>query len=397
MKKILGLSAIASLALSSSLYANSVAETFENLKVNGEIKAIYSDSNFLGATDSESISAIGGNLGIITEDYNGFSVGATFQASSVLGDDFNATTAGPQIDQFDASGAVLSEAYLQYKISNTNFKLGRQYIYTPLVSSALEGKSSESLLKDSFRAYLVTNTDIPNTSVTLGYVDRYQPKVDANSNGVGEFDDFKDGAYTIYVKNNSIENLTLQAQYLDVDSSTAGNDRNSLYFQADYQLGSQTISAQYLKSENASEDGQLFGLKATGPLGIWKFGYVVAFNASTDDTGAAYLGEGAGTTDTAFTALPVHGGGVPARNDNNTLVGALVAPVGPTTIIGYAGKSMSDATTGFGALGDVTGTGAMFIYPIAKDLVLKANYEHVTVEAQAEDTDTARIYLSFKF
>ncbi len=399
MKKFSCLSLIASMAIATPLLANSLSEAFEKLEVKGEIKAAYSDSNFLGASESEDITALGGSLGIVTGDFYGLSAGVTFQASTVLTDDFNAVTAGPQIDHLDASGARLSEAYLQYKFSNTSFKAGRQYIYTPLVSTALDGKSSESIIKDSFNAYILTNTDLPNTTLVAGYVNKYQAKSSSTTDDIGDFENFLDGAYTIYAKNDSIENLTLQAQYLNISGVTSSDDKDVFYLQADYKLGHHTLSAQYLNSTDKSQasnaqDGELFGLKATGPLGLGNLGYLVAFNASTDDDGDAFVGAGSGTTDTPFTAMPVHGGGVPSRPDTNTIVGAIVIPFSSFTFIPYGGKSMSSSHP----LGDVSAMGAMAIYPVAKNLMLKASFEHVEVEnIITEDTDTARIYLSYKF
>ena len=83
------------------LLANSLSEAFEKLEVKGEIKAAYSDSNFLGASESEDITALGGSLGIVTGDFYGLSAGVTFQASTVLTDDFNAVTAGPRITSYN--------------------------------------------------------------------------------------------------------------------------------------------------------------------------------------------------------------------------------------------------------------------------------------------------------
>ncbi|RWS48074.1 hypothetical protein CKA56_16020, partial [Arcobacter venerupis] len=184
------------------------------------------------------------------------------------------------------------------------------YIYTPLVSTAIDGKSSESLLKDSFEAYLLTNNDIPNTTIVAGYVDKYQAKT-SNDSDKADFEEFEDGAYTLYIKNNSSENLELQAQYTNIDAINSNQDISNLYFQAYYKIGLHTISAQYLSSKDESkgsdfEDGELYGLKASGALGIGKLGYIVAFNSSTKD-GDVNLGAGAGTSDTAFTAMPVNG------------------------------------------------------------------------------------------
>lgn len=392
MGKISKLSLVASLALTSSLYADSLSDAFANTKFKGEIKTEYANSNFLGNNDSDTIWAVGGNINAVTGDFYGFSAGATFQTSSILSDDNNN---GVFVNDLDASGTALSEAYIEYKISNTSLKAGRQFITTPLLSTSVETKSSETLLKDSFEAYVLTNTDIPNTTLVAGYVDKYQ----ANTNGAGDIGDFEnttleDGAYTVYAKNTSIENLTLQAQYIDVDSSTNTNDRNALYFQADYSIAGHTVSAQYLSSEQNDDDAKLWGLKSTGPLGIGKLAYLVAYNSTTTDhAGFQYLGEGRGVTDTPFTALPVHGGGVPVRGETDTIVGAVVVPTSVATIIPYGGKSFEDN----GFLGDVLGLGVMAIAPINKNLLLQVRYENVDVEALSEKTDTARIYLSYKF
>lgn len=397
MKRITKLSLVASLALTSSLYAESLSEAFANSKFKGEIKTEYSTSDFLGNSDSDDIWAVGGSLGVVTGDFYGIKAGATFQASSILSEDNNN---GVFAGDLDASGAALSEAYLEYTLSNTSLKAGRQYITTPLVSTSLETKSSETLLKDSFEAYVLTNTDIPGTTLVAGYIDKYQAKTDMNGD-IGDFEEtnLEDGAYTFYAKNTSIENLTLQAQYVKANATDDTQDRDALYFQADYAIAGHTISAQYLSSENDDNDAKLYGLKSTGPLGIGKLGYLVAYNSTTTDNDS-YLGEGTGVSDTPFTALPVHGGGVPARGQTDTIVGALVIPTPVATIIPYGGKSFNDEP----GLGDVVGLGVMAIAPINKNLLLQVRYEHVDLEntippagINEDDTDTARIYLSYKF
>ncbi len=395
MGKLLNVSLFASMVLSSSLYAQSIIESIEASTVKGEVKTEYSNSNYLGKTDADDIWAAGASLNVITGDFYGFKLGATLQASSVLSEDNNG---GVFANDLNGSGVALSEAYIDYSLANTNLKLGRQYIYTPLVSTAIDGKSSESVLKDSFNAYVLTNADIPNTTVVAGYINKYQAKTDGNSNE-GDFERFQDGAYTIYAKNTSIENLTLQAQYLNENGVTSSNDKSALYFQADYQLSAHTLSAQFLKSKDKTQaanaqDGKLFGLRAMGPLGLGKAGYLLAFNTSTDDNGPLYLGAGAGTTDTPFTALPVHGGGVPVRANTDTLVGGVVIPVLGATVIPYVGQSASKTH----ALGDVNAMGAMVIYPVNKQLVVKVNFENVDIEkTMPKSTDTTRIYLSYKF
>lgn len=396
MKRITKTSFIAALSLTSlvtSMSADNLSDAFTNGKVKGEIKSVYSNSNFLGKEKSDSITTVGGSLGYVTGDFYGFNSGVTFQVSHVLNDENNNNVFK---DDLNASAAVLSEAYLEYKFADTSAKAGRQFIYTPLVSTGIDGKSSERLIKDSFEAYLLTNTTIPNTTIVAGYVDKYQAP--ANNKDL-KFEQHEDGDYTLFIKNNSISNLELQAQYLRINAIAANSDKDDVYFQADYKLGNQTLSGQYLGTNNETgNDGELLGLKATGPLGISNLGYVVAYNSSTKD-GDVNLGVGTGTTDTAFTAMPVNGGGVPSRANTDTLVGGIVIPITDVTTVAYTGKSFSD-----GGLGDVSAVGAMAIYPFYKNFLLKANYEHVELEntiAAAgiidSNTDVTRVYLSYKF
>ncbi len=397
MKKIIKLSMITALVLGVSNASENIQESITNGKVNGELKALYSSSNFLGKTETDNIFIVGGSLGYITGDYYGLSSGFTFQASSRVSESNKNNVFA---NDYNASGAVLSEAYLTYKISNTNLKAGRQFIYTPLISTAIDGKSSQRVIKDSFEAYTLTNTDIPNTTLVAGYVDKYQ----ASTNGLkdeGEFNDFQDGAYTLYMKNNSIDNLTVQAQYLKVNGVIDNTDINNFYVDAEYKIDGTILSAQYLSSKDESqvsnaEDGEAFGIKIQG--GFANLGYLLAYSKSTKN-GEVNLGAGAGTLDTLYTAMPVNGGGVPARPNTDTIVGALILPVAGVTTIAYAGRSYRKV-----GLGDVDALGAMAIYPVNKSLMIKANYEYVSSEnviPQAgivdKRTDVARLYINYKF
>ncbi len=403
MTKFAKLSLAASLLLGSSLYANTLEQAFKASKVKGEIRVEYSNSNFLGQSKSDGISAVGGNLGVITGSFYGFSIGATFQTSHVINltNHNNVFSGTPPLhnDALDVQGSVLSEAYLNYTFKNTSLKVGRQYIYTPLVSTALDGKSSEGLIKDSFEAYILTNTDIPDTTVTAGYISKYQPKRNATGD-FGTFQNLEDGAYTVYIKNSSVKNLTLTAQYLDINGKTTASDKDALYIQADYKIGSHTLSAQYLTSTDKSQtnqDGQAFGVRATGALGIGKLGYYFGFNTTSND-GPVYYGAGTGTSDTLFTAVPVDGGGVPARANTDTVVGAIVVPVAGVTLIPYIGESFRDT-----GLGNVVAVGALAIYPYGKHFLVKADYEHINLENTVpgvipdQNTDVARLHLSYKF
>jgi len=412
MKKINKISLCAAIALSSVTTtvsgSDTISDAFKNGKFKGEIKSVTSKSNFLERSSSDTISVIGGSFGYVTDDFNGLSVGATFQTSHNLAEDNDAANdvQGPR-DIFggdlDASGSVLSESYLNYKIANTSIKIGRQYIYTPLVSTGIDGKSSESLLKDSFEAYMITNTDISNTTLTAAYISKYQEKADGTGD-VGTFDTYEDGAYTLYVKNNSIENVTLQGQFLQIDREAANTDSQHYYVQADYKMGHHTLSAQYMAANfDNKDDGDIYGVQATGPLGLGQTGYVLAFNASTKNgsiDGGSLNAEtvGSGSTNTLFTSMPVAGGGVPARPESETLTGAFIIPTAGATVIPYIGYSWEEQRADTLGSGNVFGTGLIAIYPINKNLVVKANYEFITSEMAADNnTKMSKVYLTYKF
>ena len=382
------------LGINTTLAADTINEAFAKAKIKGEVKSVYFDSNFLGRTKSDTMAVIGGNLNLVTDDFHGLTSGVTFQSSQVL----NGYTPGNVFQNgLDASGAALSESYLKYNILNTDVTIGRTYMDTPLVRSAVEGKSSERLLTDSFEVVVVTNKSISDTIITAAFINKYQSQTNG-SGDVGEFEDFGDGAYTLHVTNNSIENLTLQAQYLlskDLNGNV-GKDASVYFAQADYKLEKHVFTAQYYLSEDetqaaGAQDGSMYGIKATGSLGLGKLGYLIAFNSSTD-SGTVYQGAGAGTTDTTLIAIPVHGGGVPARRDNDTLVGAIIIPTPLLTFIPYGGQSSSDY-----GLKDVTVYGAMAMAPIGKQTMIKAYYENVDAETLSEKTDAFRLFMSYKF
>lgn len=245
----------------------------------------------------------------MTDKYYGFDLGATFQVSGVANvDGTNRFT----YDE-DASGVVLSESYIAYAKHNSNLKVGRQYIGTPLLAG-----SGSRLIRQSFQGYTFTNTDIPNTKLFLAYVNRFQMRTDANGNP-GEFTKvfntnrgvyertLNDGAYSILVTNNSIKNLTANIQYLD-----AIDNFKSEYIDAKYDLGNISLSGQYIGTQyDTNEDnGNFLALKVSGDYN--NFNFALATSKTTDGDVESGLGYGA---DTSFTGNDIYGGIFSYRKD----------------------------------------------------------------------------------
>jgi hypothetical protein len=330
-----------------------------------------------------SIFVLGGNLNLVTGSYYGFSAGATFQTSHVLDDDIE--NANDFANTMDASGSVLSEAYLKYKISNTILKVGRQYISTPLIKG-----SDSRMIKQSFEGATLRNKDIPDTLVTLAYVDKYQDRTDGNGNP-GKFEDYEDGSYSIYVKNNSIENLDLQAQYLDVEGKTSNSDKDVAYLEAGYDFGVANVHAQYMDSSNGDVDGSLFGVKASTNINIFN---LTAIYTKTSDKGAVYPGIGSGS-DASFSSLPLHGGDPCYTKDTDALVGVAVANIKGVIIGGYYGQVNTDDTSL--PYTRLDGRGGFIQYAFNKHFSAKVMYESIDFDTFENDDDMFRTYFSYKF
>lgn len=385
MKKITSLSLIVSISLASSLGANTLAEAFANSKVSGEIKAQYFDKQNPADGKNDTITVVGGNLGIVTDSFYGFSAGATFQATQTVTRDIEATN--DFLSTMDASGAVLSESYLAYTYGNTTAKVGRQYITTPLVAG-----SGSRMIKESFEGAVISNTDIPDTTLVAGYVNKFQGRTDGAKNP-GEFADFEDGAYTLYVKNNSIKDLTLQAQYLDVNGTTTATDKDVAYLDGAYNAGFAVLSAQVLDSSNGTVDGTMYGFKASGNISMVN---LTGIYTTTTDDGQVYPGAGNGA-DSAFTALPVHGGLVTYMANTDTMVAVAATQLLGATVVGYVGQVKSPDHNNLGGSDKIDAYGGFVEYPFNKNLSAKVMYENAKFSHTLEDSNALRVYTSYKF
>lgn len=274
---------------------------FKDGSVSGQIKTYYFAQSFDGdGLNNSQIWVNGGNLNYKTAELYGVKLGTTFQASFVgYKNDDDGKTAGTM----DADGAVLSEAYLQYSLDKTSAKVFRQYMNTPLLKS-----SGSRMIKESFEAYQITNTNIPGTTVTAAYVDKYQTRtdkvnyadnwfVDFDEFGTGKPGDFytigDNGSYFIYLKNTTVEGLEVQAQYLEVVDEVG-----SFYGDAKYTLDAgfrPYLAVQYLYSsyeQDEKSDNDLLGFK-TG-LNVSDFNFFAAFTTTGGDEGDAGVFRGIG-------------------------------------------------------------------------------------------------------
>ena len=387
MKKIVKMSLGVSIILASTqnMCADTLAEAFEKGKVSGEIKSQYFQKEV--ANKKVSVWNNGGNLSYVTGDFYGFKSGVTLQAASVTASDLDNAPTAYNKDQ-NVSGAVLSEAYLQYSIANTTGKVGRQYISTPLV----EGSGSR-MFKESFEGLVISNTDISNTTIVAAYVDKEQYRTKIASGGtevkaVSDFEQVQDGAYTVYVNNKSVKNLTVDAQYALIDSNTNSvDDTTAFYAAGSYNINPFTIETQTYQTDNGNTSNSRGSAYAVNLLGNFdKLSLGAAYSTIAKDANiVAGLGNGA---DYLYTGPWIYGGVYDADTDAYKLsAGYKITTDLSFDLIYGAWKTASNPTA--------SETDFMATYTFNKNFSTKLVF--ATYDNLADESYRSRLYASYKF
>ncbi|QFR48919.1 OprD family porin [Sulfurimonas lithotrophica] len=157
--------------------AEDLSTMFSEGKASGQIRAFsisrsVEDTRISKQDYTRDANAIGGHLKFETADFKGLSFGTAFYTTNGLFNDSDKTNynkvdptlLGPDNEAY----SILGEAYVQYKIGNTVFKMGRQKLNTPLA-----GSDDARMLPNLFEAYLMINSDIPNTTLIAGHVTKF--------------------------------------------------------------------------------------------------------------------------------------------------------------------------------------------------------------------------------
>ena len=246
-------------------------EALKNGKFTAALRAFYFDRSFdednTGNPNATALTA-GGIIKYESAAYYGFKFGLAHYSSTRLGNTFTKEE-GTGTSILGRSGedlAFLGEAYLQYDIGNTMFKVGRQQLSTPLIQN-----HDLRILPSVYEAAIIRNTDIPDTMIEIGFVDRYTGFT-SKDNGFNEKRTGKDGLAYLSFSNKSIANLALRGQY--VKALTDDTNRETYtYLDAKYNLpfGDKTyIKAQYGGNTYLNEeDSTLFGTKIGTTFGMF--------------------------------------------------------------------------------------------------------------------------------
>ncbi|HEY9128697.1 MAG TPA: OprD family outer membrane porin [Sulfurovum sp.] len=201
MKKYLALSVIASTLLMAGgdvKPVEPVVQAVEEESVgtfSGQFRTFYVDRTYdnnhpIGNRNSL---ALGGWIGYDSAEWNGFSAGfkayglehiklhdksaASMTAAGLnTSYSYDPSVYGPGFDSYGFFG----EAYLNYATGNTNIKVGRQRLDTPLA-----GADDARMIPNLFEAAVLSNTDLQDTTLILAHVSQMAAGDFSNVYGTG--------------------------------------------------------------------------------------------------------------------------------------------------------------------------------------------------------------------
>ena len=249
--------------------AGDFAQALENGKFSAKLRAFYFDRSF-DVTDKDDAQALtaGGIIKYTSANYHGLSFGVAHYSSTRLGNTFSKEE-GSGTSILGRSGedlAFLGEAYLQYDMRNTMFKVGRQQLSTPLMQN-----HDLRILPSVYEAAIVKNKDIPDTTIEVGFVDRYTGFT-SKENAFLDKKTGQDGLAYISLSNKSVDGLSLRAQYIDALTDEASRESYS-YLDAKYNIPAGKNS--YIKAQfgqngyKDADDSTLVGTKVGTTVGMF--------------------------------------------------------------------------------------------------------------------------------
>jgi len=350
--KLAKISVAAMIALgTSAIAADSLEGAFKNGSFKGEARAYYFNRHTAPLDADMTTFAL--KLHYETDAYKGFKIGTTFQASSspFASEEGKILFSPPHRGGLYGPGAVLSEAYLDYKLNNTDIKVGRQFINLPL----LAGSGSRAIL-EAFEGITVINKDIPKTTLALAYVQKEQLKSDTDGS-IPEFENITndgDYAYSLSIVNKSIPGLTLTGAYGERDKNYALTHAQAIYKNKTntfrYNLGFQYGDTAY---KTAAEDSTYYGVKLGAGMG--------GFNAYTafvkiEDGESQYNVSGTGKKINLFTTTRVGAGQHFASNQYAVDTNYFFKPYGLLVGARYVNIDYTDEATMANGLDFMAGT-----------------------------------------
>lgn len=125
---------------------------FKNGEVSGQVRIAYAGYNHKNNTPDTYATAVGGILKYELAEYKGFNAGVAFYASKdIAWLSGSNTDRNTELSSSQGEDEDLSEAYLNYKTGELNFRAGRQVLNTPLADS-----DDIRMIQNTFEAYVAS-------------------------------------------------------------------------------------------------------------------------------------------------------------------------------------------------------------------------------------------------
>jgi imipenem/basic amino acid-specific outer membrane pore len=174
MKKTLGTSIAAIMAVSNVYAAEDLSSMFSEGKTSGQIRMFYVDREYQGSSGASTHRdsfTIGGHLKYETATYEGLSLAASFYTANKINLQQHGVSDPSLLGTGLESYSILGEAYVNYDFSQfgtkTSAKLGYQRYDVPMM-----GSDDARSLPNTFEAYKFTNSDIENVDIQIAQVTR---------------------------------------------------------------------------------------------------------------------------------------------------------------------------------------------------------------------------------
>ncbi len=282
--------------LNASESVNSIQEMFSNGEVNGQIRLGYYNVDLDANSDTQSVTAIGGQLKYETASLNGINAGvAMFTAHSInsLSGDKDSDKFSDFLTSSEGSYTELAEAYLNYSIDNFNIRIGRQLLDTPLADG-----DDIAMTPNSFEA-IVASYDIKDLGLSVigANIQRMQG-ADAGYENVLKHSwmDTGDSGTNMLAVVYAKDTVEASAWYYDVDKSA-----KAFYMDASkefeiYPYHHITFGVQYLsesEEDSSGIEGSIAGMMLDA--NYYNFNAMIAYNdINIDDSKTIFEGFGGG-------------------------------------------------------------------------------------------------------
>ncbi len=256
------------MTMSMHIYADTLGHALSNIQSDGMVRLGYQSHE--ADNDTQTEFALGLKLHAETAPYYGLQAGATLFTS--LGNGKEGFEGIPFFDKNNENYALLGEAYLKGRFSDTTLVLGRQSFDTPFADSDDIG-----MVPNTFEALTLLNTSLKDTTIFLSQVEKWSG-VDSESPGTFSELNGNDGMQILGITYDGVSKTTLSGWFYHLKDTVKIS-----YLEANYEEANNRFTygaaIQYAYQDyDSGESSSIYGVAAS--FGVKKIGLTatIAYN-----------------------------------------------------------------------------------------------------------------------